>query len=175
VDTVQGFGRVLLQHAASLLAWVFGLPQALEQLPQRAVHGALAIRQMIVEARASDLTLCPEVRLAVHLGAVRVATQTQDPTVQMLAVGDTLALPVRLLRQVGGDRGFAGGGRLVEGSVALEVRALQRRVGDPARVGGYIVVGVPTLKAITYQVVSIPASCHLPRAAVVHRPVGYNR
>jgi len=38
IDKVQGFGGLLLQSSAGLFLWVFGLPQALEQLPQRAVH-----------------------------------------------------------------------------------------------------------------------------------------
>jgi hypothetical protein len=72
VAKVQGFGGVLLHRTPALLTWVFGLPQTLEQLPQRAVHSALAIRQMVVDASAPDLPPCPEVRLAVHLGAMRV-------------------------------------------------------------------------------------------------------
>jgi transcriptional regulator with AAA-type ATPase domain len=59
LEKVQGFGGVLLQRTASLLIWVFGLPRALEQLPQRAVHGALAIRQMVAEVRAPALGPCP--------------------------------------------------------------------------------------------------------------------
>ena len=133
VDKAQGFGGVLLQHTMSLLIWVFGLPQALEQLPQRAVHAALAIRQMIIEAQGTELAPCPEVRLAAHLGAVLVASRTQTPSVQMLAVGDTLALPVRLLGQVeSGEIAVSPEvGRLVEGSVALEARALQATRPEP--------------------------------------------
>lgn len=96
-DKVQGFGGVLVQRTASQLVWVFGVPQVLEQLPQRAVHSALAIRQMVVEASVPDLAPCPEVRLAVHLGAVRVDRRAADPKTQVLAMGETLALPVRLL------------------------------------------------------------------------------
>src|SRR5262249_17535123 len=63
---VCGFGGVLLQQAVSLFTWVFGLPHAFEQLPLRAVHGALAIRQMVAEAGVPNLGPCPDVRLAVH-------------------------------------------------------------------------------------------------------------
>jgi hypothetical protein len=39
------------------------------QMPQRAVQAALAIRQQVAEAtRTSGAELCPEVRLAVHIG-----------------------------------------------------------------------------------------------------------
>jgi DNA-binding NtrC family response regulator len=132
-EKVQGFGGLLLQGTAGVRLWVFGLPQALEQLPHRAVHSALAIRQMVADTRASDLAPCPEVRLAVHLGAVRRDRQAAAPTAPLLAVGDTMARPVRLLGQAGPGEVVVSPevGRLVEGWVALE-----------GRVGGYAVLGV---------------------------------
>ena len=135
---------MLVQRTASRLVWVFGVPQALEQLPQRAVHSALAIRQMVVEASAPDLPPCPTVRLAVHLGAVRVDRQAADPTAQVLAVGETLALPVRLLGQAepGADRRVARGGALGgrlggpgRAAVAVARRGLRAR-GGVCRRGG---------------------------------------
>jgi DNA-binding NtrC family response regulator/predicted ATPase len=144
VDKVHGFGGTLVQRTASLLIWVFGLPQALEQLPQRAVHSALAIRQMAVAPTAEDMPPYPEVRLAVHLGAVRVDSQAPDPVAHLLAVGETLALPVRLLGQAAAGEILVSPevGRLVDGWVALEARPLHLRPGDPARVGGYTVMGI---------------------------------
>jgi DNA-binding NtrC family response regulator/tetratricopeptide (TPR) repeat protein len=143
-DKVHGFGGMLVERTATRLAWVFGVPQTLEQLPQRAVHSALAIRQMVVEASAPDLPPCPTVRLAVHLGAVQVDHQATDPLAQVRAVGETLALPVRLLGQATPGELLITPevGRLVDGWVALEARPLWLRAGDPARVGGYAVVGV---------------------------------
>ena len=52
-EKVQGFGGVMLQYTASPLMVAFGLPQTLDQLPQRAVQTALAIRQLVVEAQAA--------------------------------------------------------------------------------------------------------------------------
>jgi transcriptional regulator with AAA-type ATPase domain len=101
MDKMQGFGGLLLQSTAGLFLWVFGLPQALEQLPQRAVHSGLAIRQMVAAAEALDLGPCPVVRLSVHLGAVQVERPAQATPGQILAVGDTIARPVRLLGQAG--------------------------------------------------------------------------
>ena len=143
-DKVQGFGGMLVQRTASGFVWVFGVPQTLEQLPQRAVHSALAIRQMVVEANAPDLPPCPTVRLAVHLGAVRVDYQVTDPAAQILAVGETLALPVRLLGQAEPGEIVVSPevGRMVDGWVALEAQPLRLRAGDSARVGGYAVLGV---------------------------------
>src|SRR5262249_24414458 len=92
-EKVPGFGGVLLQHTTSRVHWVFGLTQTVDQLAQRAVHSALAMRQMVAEASVPDMAPCPQVRLAVHLGAVRV--QGPPPTAHVLAIGETLALPVR--------------------------------------------------------------------------------
>ena len=143
MDKVQGFGGVLLHRTPASLTWVFGLPQALEQLPQRAVHSALALRQMVAAAQAPDLGPCPTVRLAVHLGTVQVEHPEQVPPARVLAVGDTLALPMRLLGQAGPGEVVISPevGRLVEGWVALEPRRLQLQAGDPVSLGGYAVVG----------------------------------
>src|SRR5262249_41673575 len=80
MEKVRGFGGVPVQHAVSLFTWVFGIPHALEQSPLRAVHGALAIRQMVAEAGSPDLGPCPDVRLAVHLGGILMDSQAQPPT-----------------------------------------------------------------------------------------------
>jgi len=144
VDKVQGFGGVLLQRTPALLTWVFGLPQTLEQLPQRAVHSALAIRQMVVDASAPDLPPCPEMRLAVHLGAVRVDHQAPTPTARLLPIGDTLVLPVRLLGQAAPGEILITSevGRLVDGWVALEERPVPLSAGQSTRIDGYAVIGV---------------------------------
>jgi DNA-binding NtrC family response regulator len=144
MDKVQGFGGLLLQSSAGLFLWVFGLPQAFEQLPQRAVHSALAIRQMVATAQALDLGPGPAVRLAVHLGAVQAERPAQARTGRILAVGDTIALPVRLLGQAGPWELIVSPevGRLVEGWVALEARGDRLRTGDPAGIGSYAVMGV---------------------------------
>ena len=60
----------------------------------------------------------------------------------MRAVGETLAVPVRLLGQAEPGELIVSPevGRLVDGWVALQARQL--RAGDPARTGAYTVVGV---------------------------------
>jgi Bacterial regulatory protein, Fis family len=52
-EKVAGFGGVILQGSPSLCLVAFGLPRTLEQLPQRAVQAALAIRHLATEAQAS--------------------------------------------------------------------------------------------------------------------------
>jgi predicted ATPase len=144
MEKVRGFGGVLVQHAVSLLTWVFGLPHALDQLPLRAVHGALAIRQMVAEAESPDLGPCPDVRLAVHFGGILVDSQARPLTAHVLAVGETLAFPVRLLgHAVPGEILVSPQvGRLVAGSVALELRRVRLRAKHAELVGSYAVIGV---------------------------------
>jgi hypothetical protein len=81
-DEVRAFGGVLVEHTASRLIWVFGVPQGLDQLPQRAVHSALAIRQMVVEASAPEMPPCPVLRLA--LGEQCLAKTSLSPSCKLL-------------------------------------------------------------------------------------------
>ena len=142
-EKVNGFGGLLLQRSPSLLVVAFGLPRTLEQLPQRAVHAALAIRQSVAEAAGSaEQTSCPAVRLAVHGGTVLVDAQASDPAARVLPVGETLTLPVRLL-------GFAApgeillsahAGRLAEGWCELERREVRLTGGEGERLVAYALI-----------------------------------
>ena len=97
-EKVAGFGGIILQGSPSLCLVAFGLPQTLEQLPQRAVQAALAIRHLAAEAQTSAGEMAgPVVRLAGHLGTLLVAEEASASPGRWLAVGETLALPVRLL------------------------------------------------------------------------------
>ena len=95
VEKVQGFDGVLLQRSPSLFLVAFGVPRTLEQLPQRAVQAALALRQVVDATPAGGL--CPQLRQAVHWGPLVVDVEARDSMAQLLAIGDTLARPVRLL------------------------------------------------------------------------------
>jgi hypothetical protein len=46
VEKVRGFGGMLIQRSPSLLLVAFDVPQVVEQLPQRAVQAALALRHL---------------------------------------------------------------------------------------------------------------------------------
>jgi class 3 adenylate cyclase len=99
VEKVQGFG-VVLQRVPSLYLVAFGLPQTLEQLPRRAVQAALALRRLAAVARAAAAREpCPVVRQAFHWGLLLVDVQARGPTARLLAIGETVGLPVRLLGQ----------------------------------------------------------------------------
>lgn len=141
-EKLQGFGGLLLPRTPSLLTVAFGIPQALEQMPQRAVHAALTIRQLVASGRGIGEP-CPEVRLAVHHGAVLVNVDVGDPMTRLLPVGDTIAVPIRLL-------GHASPGEillssqvawLVEGIFQLKARVLPQGTEQPHGPRAYAVIG----------------------------------
>ncbi len=144
-EKVQGFGGCLLQPTPAPLTAVFGLPQTVEQMPQRAVQAALAIRHQLAEDQTLDgRQPGPEVRMAVHLGQVLVDVEARDPTARLLPLGETLSLPVRLLGQAtSGDILLSPQvGRLVEGWFELYGRAGPAGAGMADGVDAYAVVGM---------------------------------
>src|SRR6185295_442305 len=93
-EQVAGFGGVFIARSPSRLTAVFGVPRALEQLAERAVQAALTIQRHLGEG---DGGIRPELRMAVHLGAVHFDVHARDLATGCLAVGDTFVLPGRLL------------------------------------------------------------------------------
>jgi transcriptional regulator with AAA-type ATPase domain/tetratricopeptide (TPR) repeat protein len=141
LEKVQGFGGALLQRSPSLLLFVFGVPETLEQLPQRAVQAALALRQLVTAIPVGECA--PELRQAIHWGQLLVDVEASEPTARLLSVGETLAQPVRLL-----DRAMPRGitvssevSRLVEGW--FELRPHEGLPGDAQsdQARAYTVVG----------------------------------
>jgi DNA-binding NtrC family response regulator/predicted ATPase len=136
VEKVQGFGGTVLQHTPSLLLVAFGVPQTLEQQPQRAVHAALALRQLAAdEGPPTGKGPRPTLRLGLHWGPLLVATQPHEPQ-RVLVVGETLAVPVRLLGQAASGEVLASAamGRLVERWCVLAPRAGAGDTGGSAPV-----------------------------------------
>jgi DNA-binding NtrC family response regulator/tetratricopeptide (TPR) repeat protein len=141
LETVKGFDGVLLQRSPSLLLFAFGIPHTLEQLPQRAVQAALALRQLVAAMPAGECI--PELRQAAHWGQLFVDVEASDPSARLLSVGETLAQPVRML-----DRAMPGGivvssevSRLVEGWFELRAHQELPRDERPDRAGTCTVVG----------------------------------
>jgi class 3 adenylate cyclase len=142
MEKVQGFDGVLLQRSPSLFLVAFGVPHTLEQLPQRAVQAALALRQLVDATPAGGL--CPQPRQAVHWGPLVVDVEARDCMGQLLAIGDTLARPVRLLGHT------APGEILVSPEVApviehwCALRACEGpfRGGPAEPIGAYAVLGL---------------------------------
>jgi class 3 adenylate cyclase len=144
-DTVQAFGGVFLRRSPPLTVAAFGLPRALEQMPHRAVQAALAIRHLVEEARhAAEQEPSPEVRLAVHLGPVLVDAGSPDPVMRLPTVGDTLAVPMRLLGHAGPGEILASprAAGLVEGVFALQARKLPLGADRPGLVTAYTIDGL---------------------------------
>jgi DNA-binding NtrC family response regulator/tetratricopeptide (TPR) repeat protein len=144
-EKVQGFGGVILQHSPSLLLVAIGIPHTVEQLPQRAVQAALAVRQLLVQdTRPDQEEPGPTVRLAVHLGQVLLGSGAHEPIAHLLPVGEALALPVRLLGQAAPGEIVVSApvGRLIEGWFALESRAGPSGDGSPDPSGASVVLGL---------------------------------
>jgi DNA-binding NtrC family response regulator/tetratricopeptide (TPR) repeat protein len=94
-DKLSGLGGVALQESPGLSLWAFGVPRALDQAIERAVHGALAVRQLAAGATAREQV--PEIRVAVHQGSMLVDASAADPVAGTLPRGDAATLPLRLL------------------------------------------------------------------------------
>jgi tetratricopeptide (TPR) repeat protein len=99
---------------------------------------------MVMDTSAPDLPPSPIVRLAVHLGAVRVNRQADHPEAQIETVGETLALPARLLEEAtpGEILITPEVGRLVGGWVVVEERPSPGHADTSTRVEGCTVVGL---------------------------------
>jgi hypothetical protein len=141
-EKLRGFGGLLIQHAPGLLTAAFGIPHTLDELPQRAVQAALTIRQLVVEATASRTgEPAPEVRQTLHWGEVLVDVDANDPSRRVLAAGQTLALPVRLLGHAeAGDVLLSPAvARLVRGWFDLEERRFPQNRAGPHEAGAYAV------------------------------------
>ncbi len=138
---VQGFGGVVIQRSPSLLLVAFGMPQALEQLPQRAVQAALALRQLAAEGTEGDP--CPALRMVVHWGRLLADVHASEPTTQLRPIGETLAWPVRLLGQAATGEILLSPevGRLVEAWYELQAREVRLQRGQSGRISVYAVVG----------------------------------
>jgi DNA-binding winged helix-turn-helix (wHTH) protein/class 3 adenylate cyclase len=142
--TIQGFGGLVVRHALSPLIAIFGLPHTLEQMPQRAVQAALATRHLIEGGLPDECKPGPALRMAVHVGHVLVDIQARDPMARLLALRETLSLPVRLLgRAAPGDIVLAPKvGQLVEGWFELQRCAAPRVARASSRKGAHKVLGL---------------------------------
>jgi DNA-binding NtrC family response regulator/tetratricopeptide (TPR) repeat protein/ABC-type thiamine transport system ATPase subunit len=145
VGKVQGFAGVVLPHSPSLILVAFGVPQTLEQAPQRAVHAALTVRHLVTKVAGEGPF--PELRMAVHWGQVLVDTGASDPTAHLLPVGDTLAWPGRLLgyARPGDILVSPEMGRLVEAWCELRARQELPGIGQPDQISAYSVIGLRPL------------------------------
>ncbi len=96
-EKLGGLGGVPLRAGPTLMLWAFGVPRAVDQLQERAVQGALAVREIVASVAAPELP--PRMRIAVHSGPVLVDPRAADPDRQVLPIGDTVSLPLRLIAE----------------------------------------------------------------------------
>jgi len=151
-EKIQQCGGVFLRRSPPLMVAAFGLLHALEQMPHRAVHAALTIRHLLEDQQlTAGLEAGPELRQAVHLGPVLVDVGAPDPVMRLPAVGDTLAVPMRLIGHTASGEILAStqAGRLLGGAFALQAREVPLRVEHHVAVTAYAVPGrrpPPTLR-----------------------------
>ena len=141
----RGSAVSCLQRTASPLMAAFGLPQTLDQLPQRAVQTALAIRQLVAEAQAAaGQEPVPAVRQALHLGTLLVEGQAHERPVPSPLAGETPSVAVRLLGHARPGEVLVCPqlGRLVTGWCALQARTRPSGGGQPDQMGAYSVEGL---------------------------------
>jgi DNA-binding NtrC family response regulator/class 3 adenylate cyclase len=145
VEQLTGLGGIILQRSPSLSTAAFGVPRTPEQLPQRTVQAALAVRHVVAEMRGSDARGAGvDVRLAVHKGMALVDVQTCNPKARVLPMADALMLTLRLLGHAAPGEILLSAqvGRLVE--VWYELQAREVLLGDRPldRTSAYVVVGL---------------------------------
>lgn len=128
-EKVRGFGGVFVQRSPSRLVALFGIPRALEQSSQRAVHAASAVQRLVGP-------LAPERRFAVHAGTVRVDVAADDPAAHVLPTGNVLSLPERLLGHAGPDEILLSPvvARRLQGSFDLQPRELRLGPAEADRI-----------------------------------------
>ncbi|HVO27448.1 MAG TPA: sigma 54-interacting transcriptional regulator [Candidatus Margulisiibacteriota bacterium] len=134
---VEGFGGVFIERTPARQTALFGVPRALEQLPQRAVLAGLAIQRAAAQADAPR----PDLRVAVHVGEVRIDATAATPMARLFPVGDTLSLPERLLGHAGRGEVLLSPqvGRRVARGFELRERALQLGPAQADRVHAHVV------------------------------------
>ncbi|HET9488686.1 MAG TPA: sigma 54-interacting transcriptional regulator [Methylomirabilota bacterium] len=140
-DKVHGFGGILLNSSPCLFTALFGIPHTLEQMAVRALHAALAIRHAVAETATVD---SPELRAAVHLGDVLLDLRPPFIPARLLAVGDTLAYPIRLLGQAAAGEVAVSSAvqRVVARDCSLVAREIVVELGGASPDRAYIVTSI---------------------------------
>ena len=139
-ERIEGFGATIIDRSATRLIAVFGVPRALEQLPQRAIQAAASLHRSVARAPRPH----PEIRTAVHVGELRVDTAAPSSEPRLLPLGDTVSLGERLLGHAspGEVLASAAAARRVERSCSLRRRSLQMGSVEGDRTDAYSVVAL---------------------------------
>jgi DNA-binding NtrC family response regulator/tetratricopeptide (TPR) repeat protein len=137
-ERIEGFGGVFAQRTPSRLTIAFGIPRALEQTPQRAVHAALAVLRAVAQTPAPR----PDLRAAVHIGDLQLDVSAADPTASLVPLADTFSLPERLLGHAGSGEVLLSppAARRVERVFELSARTVQLGPTEADRLTAHAVV-----------------------------------
>ena len=145
VAKVQGFGGVVLQRSPALLLVAFGIPQTLEQLPQRAVQAALALRQLVAEGANHRPLSGAATGRALGGGAGGCAGQrSHGPAPRPRGDARLAGATIRVTRRRGRFCSRPRWGSLVEGWCEVQPREVPLQGGQPGRDRGVRGAGEPT-------------------------------
>jgi DNA-binding NtrC family response regulator/tetratricopeptide (TPR) repeat protein len=89
LDKAQSFGGWIDSARPGSAVVMFGI-ESVEEASRRAVHAAVAIRQLVLRARREDAAR-PEVRIAVHTAALTVAWHDGEASIEAEARREALA------------------------------------------------------------------------------------
>jgi tetratricopeptide (TPR) repeat protein/class 3 adenylate cyclase len=176
-EQVQRFGGVLLPGMPLLHVVAFGLPLTLDQMPQRAVQAALAIRHQVAEAaRTGGAEPCPEVRLAVHVGEVLADVREAAPArVDVVGAGHFDAVMCGEALQEGEGYGARVAGPVGQVLALGETLALAVQLLGAAAPGDILVspqVGRAVEGQCALQARALPAGARLRNHSTAYAVVG---
>jgi transcriptional regulator with AAA-type ATPase domain/tetratricopeptide (TPR) repeat protein len=101
LDKVQSFGGWIDSARPGSAVVMFGI-ESVEEASRRAVHAAVAIRQLVLRARRADATR-PHVRIAVHTAPLTVAWQDGEASIDVDGRGEALAALDELVARADAD------------------------------------------------------------------------
>src|SRR4051795_628528 len=93
---LESFGGVVEKFIGDAIMAVFGAPTAYGDDPERAVRGALAVRDSTLELDARDLHLDLQLRIAVNTGEALVSLGARPDTGEGMVAGDVVNTASRL-------------------------------------------------------------------------------
>ncbi len=133
-DTIQQHGGVVEKYIGDAVMAVFGLPNAQEDDPERAIRAALAMRQRLHEINRTferELNARLAMRVGITTGEVVVGALGERQAGELVVVGETVNLASRLQSAAPED------GILISHSVYRFVRGIfSVRLLEPIKVKG---------------------------------------
>jgi class 3 adenylate cyclase len=92
--SIQEFGGSVEKYIGDAVLAVFGVPQAHEVDPERAVRAALGMQASLIESQIAEQLPLPPMRVGVHTGLV--VSRVTKGGADFVVSGDTVNLAARL-------------------------------------------------------------------------------